>query len=211
MEMLSDGALAARCAALDEEAWRELLQRHQTLVARVLYRALGPRGAREVEDLIQDVYVRLLAHGRAALRRLRAERPGALAGFLACTARRVALDHLAGRPPAPHCDLDQAALLEDIARPSPHAALEKRRRSNLLALALLRLAEGPHARRDLAVLRGHFLQGLAAAEIARLPLGLAEDGVESLLRRTRKRLADQLRGQAAAEESLPAPRRSTGS
>ena len=201
MDKLTDRALAARCAALEDLAWRELMKRHQRLIARVLWRALGPRGSHDsdVEDLRQDVYVRLLAHGRAALCRLRAERPGALATFLARIARRIALDHLANRPPPERAEVNEAALLEDLATQAPDAALEERRRRGLLARALSRLPRGPNAARDLRVLRAHFLEGLAPIEIARLPVGLAEDGVESLLRRVRARLADRLRGEAAAE------------
>ncbi len=204
MRELSDRALARRCAELEEDAWRELLRRHEARIARALWRAL-PRSLRgHVEDLRQDVYLKLLAHGRAALCRVRAERPGALAAFLSRVARRVALDHLSSRATARTApdDLIAEALLARLAVADPDAALERRWRRGLLAEVLQSVAQGSTADRDLLILRAHFLEGQSAADIARMPFGLASDGVEALLRRSRARIAERLRGEPADEGSL---------
>src|SRR4051812_50059435 len=79
--------LAEACARGDGRAWAELLRRYDDKVRSALRRA----GAREdADDLRQDVWARLLADDRAALRRFRA---GSLRVFIAPGARRGAIDH----------------------------------------------------------------------------------------------------------------------
>src|SRR5260370_13836790 len=98
----TDRNLAARCARGEAPAWRELVARHDRRILLVLGRALGRGGEAELLDLRQEVYARLLARDGTALRTLRAERPGALATFLARVALRVALDHARARGPRLH-------------------------------------------------------------------------------------------------------------
>lgn len=191
---IGDRELARRCAGGDPAAWARLVDRQDRRIAGVLARALGPAGAAELPDLRQEVYARLLADGGAALRGLRAERPGALSAFVAQVARRVALDHARARGarPAP------APLGEGAAEPaspsqSPEEDAQDAQARARLARAVERACEGRRRARDLQVLRAHLDWELGPAEIARLGCGLSAKGVEALLRRLRARVAAELR------------------
>lgn len=172
--------LAEACARGDGRAWAELLRRYDDKVRSALRRA----GAREdADDLRQDVWARLLADDRAALRRFRA---GSLRVFIAQVARRVAIDHgRAQRRRPPGTGGEEPAALA-CGRPGPLEALGESSRRRQLAAALDSLTVRPGRQRD--ILRLHFEEGLMPAEIAGMGLGLSARGVESLLRRARRKL-----------------------
>lgn len=190
-----DRDLAARCAAGEPEAWALLVQQHDRRIALVLLRTLGSQGAAELSDLRQEVYARLLARRGAALRGLRAERPGALAAFLAQVALRVAIDHARARGARPAA----AALGEGGGNlpaqgNSPEQDAQEREGRARLAQAMRQVCDGPNAARDLMVLRAHFEDALNPGEIARMGCGLSVKGVETLLRRARVRIEALLAG-----------------
>src|SRR5579862_9350088 len=60
--MQTDEALAARVATGDEIALRELLRRYQGPLAAFLYRQTG---GRDVEDLYQETWLRVVRHAAA--------------------------------------------------------------------------------------------------------------------------------------------------
>ena len=191
---MTDRDLAQRCARGERHAWDELTALYDRRIALVLLRALGPGLASDLPDLRQDVYARLLANGGAALLGLRAERPGSLAAFLAQTALRVAIDHCRARGARPSADegLEMLVQLEAPGgTPETEAAVSEERAR--LERALVRLAGGEA--RDLLVLRAHLHDGLNAAEIAGMGVGLTAKGVETLLRRAKDRLRAELSGQ----------------
>ena len=192
MQELGDKQLARRCAEGDARAWVELVRRYDRRVTLVLLRVLGSAGASELADVRQEVYARLIAHGRAALRSLRAERPGALAAFLGQTALRAALDHARARRSRPRADEPLEALLELPGEEDPERDAEASRRRAQLSQAVLRLSEGPMAARDLVIYRAHFQDGLSPADISRMGVGLTAKGVETLLRRARERLLKEV-------------------
>ena len=182
--------LADACARGVQNAWRELLRRCDRKVLQAL-RKIGL--GEEAEDLRQEVWTRLLADDRAALRRFRAEREGSLRFFVAQVARRVGLDHLRSgraRPPALG-GADPSELV--CAWPNPERAICDRRSRCRLATALEAAARaGEHPARDGDILRLHFLEGYAPGEIAQMGVGLGTRGVEALLRRARGKLAELL-------------------
>ena len=179
---MDDRELAAACAAGDEGAWLLLIRRHDRKVLHVLWQ----EGAREeIEDLKQEVWVRLLARGGAALRGFRADHPGALRVFLACVARSVAIDHRRARRPSP----ELPAELVDRG-PAPDAGVDRAR----IAAALDKAAsDSEHPARDRDILRLHFEQGHTPTEIAGMGLGLSVRGVEAVLRRAQERVKALLR------------------
>lgn len=174
---MDDRELAAACAAGDEGAWLELIRRHDRKVLHVLWQA----GAREeLDDLRQEVWVRLLARQGAALKAFRADHPGALRVFLGRIARSVAIDHGRARRPA----ADVPSQLADP-RPGPDAGVDRARIAAALDKAA---ADGEHPARDRDILRLHFEEGHTPTEIAGMGLGLSVRGVEAVLRRARERL-----------------------
>lgn len=183
----SEGDLAAACARGERRAWAELLRRYDGKVRSALRRAGAPEDA---DDLRQDVWTRLLANDRAALRRFRAERTGSLRVFIGQVARRVAIDHgRARRLRPPGCGGQEPAALPSSA-PSPFEQLRSAARARRLSAALDKVATASdHPARDRDILRLHFEEGYLPAEIAGMAPGISTRGIESLLRRARQKLA----------------------
>jgi len=180
---VDDRELAAACAAGDEGAWLELIRRHDRKVLHVLWQA-GARSPDEIDDLRQEVWVRLLSRDGAALRGFRADHPGALRVFLGRVARSVAIDHGRSRRPVSEVPLDL---------PDPAAGPDSTARLRRLVAALEQAAsESEHPARDRDILRLHFEEGHTPTEIAEMGLGLSVRGVEAVLRRARERLKQLL-------------------
>jgi RNA polymerase sigma factor (sigma-70 family) len=184
-----EGDLAAACARGEGHAWAELLRRYDGKVRSALRRTGAPE---DEDDLRQEVWARLLANDRAALRRFRADRAGSLRVFIGQVARRVAIDHGRARRMRPRGCGEEPAFLASSA-PGPIDLLHHASQSRRLAAALdavARVAE--HPARDRDILRLHFEDGWLPAEIAGMDLGISVRGVESLLRRARQKLAELL-------------------
>ncbi len=159
----------------------------------ILLRALGSSHVAELPDLRQEVWARLLADGGAALRGVRAERPGALAAYVGQVALRVALDFgrsrgLRARREAP----EEAAWQVAEARPSPESTAWAGQRRALFEAALQEAAKGPREARDLLLLRAYYFDGLTPGEISALGIGLSPKGVETVLQRARARVEQAL-------------------
>lgn len=186
-------ALAQRCAAGDAAAWRALLLAHDRRVLTILLRALGSGHAADLPDLRQEVWARLLADGGAALRGVRAERPGALAAFIGQVALRVALDFGRSRGQRARSEApEEEAWKVAEARPSPAETAWAGQRRALFEAALREAAQGPREARDLLVLRAYYFDGLTPAEIAALGIGLSPKGVETVLQRARGKVEQAL-------------------
>ncbi len=182
----SEGELALACARGEQRAWAELLRRYDGKVRSALRRAGAPEDA---DDLRQDVWARLLANDRAALRRFRAERTGSLQVFIGQVARRVAIDHGRARRLRPAAGGTEPAALASSA-PSPFEQLRGAAGARRLSAALDEVAAAAEQpARDRDILRLHFEEGWLPAEIAGIVPGLSARGVESLLRRAREKLA----------------------
>jgi len=180
---VNDAALIEACCAGDASAWQELRYRYR----RDVFGALRKIAAHEdLDDLEQEVWTRLLARERAALRGFRG---GSLGAFLSQVARSVCIDHY--RRKRPLAELNPAVASE---RPSAEYQLSHEEQRKRLAAGLAKVAM---TARDRDVVRLHFEEEMTAAQIAGLGLGLSERGVEALFRRLRKRLRELV----AKEES----------
>jgi RNA polymerase sigma-70 factor, ECF subfamily len=160
--------LAARGG--DRGAFGELYRRFGRMVHGVLL-AHGP--CEDVEDLVQDVFVR--AHGELASLR----DPAAFGGWLSTLARRRAIDALRSRKQAEPLDPEL---------PAPNS-------SHAEAVALIQIVHAlPEAYRETLVLR--LVEGLSGPEIAELT-GLTPGSVRVNLHRgmalLRERLEESVR------------------
>jgi RNA polymerase sigma factor (sigma-70 family) len=181
--------LVSRCVRGDRRAWAELVERHDRRLLLVLLRASPGASAAELTDLRQDVWTKLVERG--ALADLRLEHAGSLFAFLARVALRVAIDHGRARKVRPAEDPEEAAY-EVAGGSDPEAETERAELHQRLSRALVRVAEGPNAQRDLLVLRAHLHDGLNPGEISAMGVGLSPKGVETFLRRARERLVNEM-------------------
>jgi RNA polymerase sigma-70 factor (ECF subfamily) len=191
MNQLSERSIASHCADRDAEAWAELVRRYQRPILLILSRVLGTASQADLQDLLQETYVRLLERDGEALRNLRGEREGALRSFVLQVALRIALDHLRSRRRRSSLGASAAEQAPQTG-PTPEELVRAEERRMRLAHAILQVASGGNTARDLLVLRAHLLSGLSSGEISRLDVGLSRKGIETLLRRLLERVRERL-------------------
>jgi DNA-directed RNA polymerase specialized sigma24 family protein len=181
--------LLNRCALAGEaEDWEEFVERYRHRLTAGIRRALRRAGAmaarEEQEDLLQNVYCRLLEESGRTLRRCRGGGDRAVGAYLARIAESVTIDHLRavgaakrGRHRMVHFRSDPWLLL--------------RRERWQVFLGRCRAAVGTRSpRRDLTVLHLALFEGLSSREISeRLGGGLRPTSVDSLIFRLRQRLS----------------------
>jgi RNA polymerase sigma-70 factor (ECF subfamily) len=175
-----DEALVGRARAGDLDAFRELVERHRSLVTRVAARVVGSDDA---EDIAQETFLRVYHR----LGQFRGESP--FRAWLLRIAHNVALNSIA-RKQLPRANEDESA--EDVVDERgltrmPAEALESEER-RLRLQDKLQLLPAPH--RTALVLRE--LEGLSYEEIAdatEAPLG----SVKGRIHRARQELIELLR------------------
>jgi RNA polymerase sigma-70 factor (ECF subfamily) len=192
------------------EAWEEFLRRTQPLFARIAWRMALQRGRAsrdEVDDLVQEICLKISAHGAAVLRKLPGQSDEAAFAYLKVVAANTVRDrfdyeHAGQRDAARTSTLDDD-VIGRLGTVLPVAEADKR-----LLLAQVDGALGG-GRRERTIFWLYYRTGLTAKEIAALPsIGLGESGVESLLNRqvaaVRHALLKRSRPQAAAGEGKTA-------
>lgn len=150
--------LIRRAQAGDEPAFRELFQRHRGDVAKLVFRLLGPGGAHEVEDVVQDVFI----HVFRSLKSFKGD--AKLSTWIYRLATNVVRMHLRRQRSRPRFVDAPSAVATLDSQPggeTPHEAAMRRRRMLALYSLLDRLSE---KKRTVLIL--HDLQSVAAADIA---------------------------------------------
>lgn len=161
-------------------AWEAFVSRFAPYLGAICRDALRhaglPAGRQEVEDLLQEVFLRLIADDRKALRAYRGEAP--LASYLAALAvHRVSRE---GRRPSSPPPVPSAAAVD------PAAAAEARDTGERLREAMAQLP--PRARLAMAL----HAEGAGLREIGRA-LGVSKDTAAGLIEEAKGRLRDRLK------------------
>jgi DNA-directed RNA polymerase specialized sigma24 family protein len=179
--------IIAECAVKGTEgAWREFVNRTRARIRAVVIRRLERRVERlsqeTVDDLTQDVYLRLYANKCRALRSAEALRENSLFRFLKVVASRVVEDHFR-----------QLAFKREGSGPaipfSSEAPLAGDQVSTDLLISkieevLKTLSQEAEFERDYRIFWLYYRQALTAREISSLPdIELTQKGVESVLMR----------------------------
>lgn len=172
----SDDALLARSADGDDDAWRELVERHLNSVHGYAWHMLNDRT--EAEDIAQETFVRLM-------RKAPDWRPGGarLRTWLYRVAINLCIDHR--RRAAPAEPLDRAMNVADPAAGSMQVERSLDLTRHVRA-ALQQLSE----RQRTAITLVHY-QGFSNGEAAEL-MDSSVEAVESLLARGRRQLRENL-------------------
>jgi len=199
------GELLRRCAAGGDEAdWREFIDLFGAALAagvrRVARQAGLPGDPASREELLQEVYCRLLENEGRILRECRGDTAPAVAAYLRRVAESAAVDRLRlltavkrGRHLLVRLrDADRGRWRGSFIAeaPGPEARLLARERRRRAFARCRKLVGGRSPRRDLSVLYLAYCRGLDSREIARrLGGGLTAARVDSLMHRMRRRLA----------------------
>ncbi len=197
--------LLRRCAAGgDDAAWRQFLDQFGPVLAAGVMRALRRAGVPAErplrQEMMQEVYCRLLERQGHILRGCRGSGAPVVAGYLRRVAESVVVDRLRALAAAKRgrdriVRLREATRRGDLRRlvadgPSPEARLLARERRRRAFRRCRRLLGGKAPGRDLSVLFLAYCRGLSSREIARqLGGGLTPARVDSLMHRLRRRLA----------------------
>ncbi len=178
MESPSDRSLVLRTRQGDDEAYGDLVSRHQNPVFNVCYRLVGER--REAEDMSQEAFIR--AYER--LDSFDVERP--FGPWIRRVATNVCLNRIKKFKPGQfHLD-DEFDEPIETRKPGPEGQRIRAERETEIRCAILELP--PHYR---AVIELRHFQELTYAEIA-MTLKIPMSDVKSHLYRARRELAERL-------------------
>lgn len=167
----------------------------------------------DVEELVQEVYFRLLRNGCRALRECRAGSPGELWRYLERVSVSLAVDRLRSRNARKR--RDEAALIEavDVAEGTtppgdpqwcPEGRLRRARAREHILQTCRALSRCPRlASRNLFIVESVVFEGRSIDEVAQR-LGMRQSGVRSVLARLRRRIDRKV-----ASAGRPAPGRPT--
>lgn len=193
------------CARGDQDAWDRLVRRYSSRIVCALRRSLAQAGASGdsamLSDLVQEVYLRLLANDRRVLREFRGTTELALVTYLARVARSVALDSVRSsraRKRAANVksldddegpEKDYISELRASDDSSPERPIEEALGQARIRELFARALGGKNAARDALVFQLHVFEELTAREIAVFPgLELSVGNVETIIVRARARL-----------------------
>lgn len=213
IEEISNPDLIRRCASSPDDStlWQEFIRRFDDFLRRTAVRLLGspvvPAPARLValvEDIVQDVYVRLLHDDCRALLQFRGENEEAIFPYLHSITATVILNHFratrAKKRPRVERSLNASiAWAEEDFRPlsavipDPRTLSEEEIRlaelRDEINYLLDRILHGPNKSRDKLIFQLFHFDGLSPEEIAQISaIDMNPHGIEVVLSRIRQKL-----------------------
>lgn len=202
--MESSGAreLLQRCAKEgDWKAWNEFRRRYEARLMAGVRRGLRRTGfwnpPVEVEDMLQEVYCKLLDHGGRYLLRCRGDAEEAISAYLGRIAETVVIDRVRaeiaakrGRDRTVRYPDDRPGVETADCALGPEQQLLVRESSSVFLKRCWEVVGPRQAGRDVRVLYLACVEGWCSRDIARaLGQGLTASSIDSLVHRARKRLA----------------------
>lgn len=217
-EAISPEDLVVACLqAGNESAWAEFVCRFQPLIARVLLRIAhqwGDSSPQAIDDLVQEVYLKLCADNLRLLRNFKSSHEDAIYGYIKVFTANLAHDHFKASyaqkrgGSAETGSLDSDTFANSVTRKEPEVAtIERKFLLGQVATCLEAVASGPNEKRDCRIFWLYYRVGLSASAIAGLPtIGLTTKGVEStifrLTRAVRQKLVLPKREQPPAGKTI---------
>jgi DNA-directed RNA polymerase specialized sigma24 family protein len=188
---ISDRNLVELCLKRDEDAWAELMRRYHLLIVKVSSRTIR-RWFRPtptlLDDLFEEVIVKIGANNFRVLREIEWRHEGTLRGLLQVVSSTVAQDYLRrclAQSRSLHLEQQLDEFLHDRRVKSAYSAVEHKILLRQIASRLAQLIPEPNRTRDIAMFLLYYGYRVTAAELAQL-YHLGAKTVESkLLRLTR--------------------------
>lgn len=195
--------LVQTCAYSDDPAaWEEFVRRFHPLIAAVVLRTAqlwGVPSRQLLDDLIQEIYLKLCADRRKLLAEFESTHPNAAFGFLRVVSGNLVRDHFrastAGKRGGGQAEHSIDVTLESA--PSSFAkatsSVERQILIRQIESCLERCLPGAEHERSRTIFWLYYRQGLSAKAIASLPgIGLTTKGVESTILRLTRLLREEL-------------------
>jgi RNA polymerase sigma-70 factor (ECF subfamily) len=202
---LSSSELVRACAgSKDEEAWTEFIRRFHGVIAAAVLRTArhwGEPTRFQLDDLIQDTYLKLCDDDSRLLRSFRPRCEDSIYGFLKKVAANVVHDRFKSVLAAKRGVTQTEAIMDMQIDPrtadqGSFDAVSKRLQIEQVDMILIRVTAGKDQERKRTIFWLRHRQGFTAREIAAIPsVGLTTEGVESML----MRLADMIRGHISGQ------------
>jgi RNA polymerase sigma factor (sigma-70 family) len=187
----------------DKSAREEFVSRFQRVIASTVIKTCSRYGIMQqaqVDDLIQDIYVRIFDDRCRTLRQLRTIDEVTIYGFVQSVAFSTVIDHVRGHFAKKRgggsipVDFDLAAAT--AASRHPAREYEDALLLQKIDLLLEEIAAPPHAKRDRRIFQ-LYLDGYTAKTIADMEgIGLSDKGVESVYQRLKAEIRVRLLTQA---------------
>lgn len=198
---ISSAELLRQCGQklTDRALWEMFQERFQRLIFTYLYRALKYHSKTDdlvevVNDLGQEVYVRLVQHNAGLLCNFRGETDLAVAALLGRVCMSVVSDKLRREGAARRLNnVVSISAAKEILESSRHDRDELNVSAILSWIDVERMVaadpDQKNAQRNTLIFKLHYMDGLTTSEIATYPgFDLTESGVEAVLVRLRKRI-----------------------
>ena len=187
---LSFSDLLGRCLKIgDDDAWQALVEYLQPTIAGVAARSAqrwGPVRPELVQDLTQEVFLKLCKNQFAILRKIVVQPDELVMAFLRVTVANLVHDHFRAERSAKRFPgggfLTSDTLDAWLGETRSVSSTERELLLDEIDQTLVRKLSGPSAARDRRVFWLHYRHGMTAKAIALIPgVGLSEKGVESVL------------------------------
>jgi RNA polymerase sigma-70 factor (ECF subfamily) len=184
--------LAQACAqAGSAEAWEEFMRRYHPVITAAAVRASRQWGqgfASEIDDIVQEIYLRICGDGARLLTNFRNPRPEAMFGYMKVVATNIAHDYFRKKTAAKRGarSTSSTEVVGDI--PAPFRDLTRQISLAEIDRVLLNHTEqSENGRRDRIVFQLYYRQGFTSQAISELPgIELNSKGVEGVLHRLTK-------------------------
>ena len=184
------------------DAFEELVIRTHRMVAATVAGTLRRWGLSDfssLEDLVQEVYLRISVHRAAYLEGFESRHPGAILGYLRSAAVAVTHDYCKARMAIKRGSglkiqvLDECEPAAELGSAGQVAAIEKEILLREIDKILGKLSPSETARRDRMIFWLYYRQGFTAKAIAAIPLiAMTVKGVESAIQRLTRQVREEL-------------------
>lgn len=207
---LSNNELIRRCAYPAENwnrMWEEFEARFGQIILLILYRGMMQAGGHQytgefpetLQDLKQEVYIKLLKHDAEALRKFKGHNEKSILAYLHIISKNIVLDFVktqesAKCSPRPGFSHDNSESKEcgPIGTNNTAEELEWQFLKEAIIASLREHWKGAKLERDLRIFELYFFEGAPSGEILKeFPSNLRISGVETLINRMRKCLRDE--------------------
>ena len=178
-------------------AWEEFMRRFHPVITSAALRVSrrwGAGNSNEVDDVVQEIYLKLCLNAARILGSFRAIEPEAVFGYVKVVATNLAHDYFRQRFATKRGVLQMTSLTEAGEPVARSDDLERRLTLEQLDRLLVTVTQGENGSRDRAIFRLYFRQGMTAHAISQLPgIPMNHKGIEAVLYRLTRGIRSAIR------------------
>ena len=153
----------------------------------------GSGSSQEIDDIVQEIYLKLCADGARILTRFQATTPDSVFGYLKVVATNLAHDYFRKRSASKRGSRQTASLDEMHNVAAAESDLDQKLALAEVDTLLVSHTQSENGSRDRGIFRLYYQHGMTAQAIAELPgVQLSPKGVEGVLHRLTKAVRQTL-------------------